>query len=100
LLDPRPVLGDPPVDRGLVALGGAASWALYTPAQPVTQQCPHMGGVVTHPGQPLDHGGDAVQGPQLADEPVGRGTFQQGLLDLAELGVGHLGRRAGRSLAM
>jgi hypothetical protein len=100
LLDSRPVLGDPAVDRGLVALGGAAGRALHSPAEPVTQQRPHMGRVVTHPGQPLDHGGDAVQGPQLADEPVSRSPFQQGLPDLAELGVGHLGRRAAGSSAM
>jgi hypothetical protein len=44
--------------------------------------------MVTHPGQPLDHGGDAVQGPQLTDEPVGGGALQQGLLDPAELRIG------------
>src|SRR6266487_6642490 len=57
LLDPRPVLGDPPVDRGLVALGGAALGTLGTlhaPAEPVVQQRPHVRGVVTHPGQALD----------------------------------------------
>jgi hypothetical protein len=72
---------------------------LHTPAEPVTQQRPHMGGVVTHPGQPLDHDGDAVQGPQLTNEPVGGGTFQQGLLDLAELGIGDTRGRPGRSSA-
>jgi len=29
-----------------------------------------MGGMMAHPGQPLDDDGDAIQGPQLADEPV------------------------------
>jgi hypothetical protein len=44
-----------------------------------------------HPGQRLDHGGDAVQGPQLTNEPVGGGALQQGLFGLGELDVGHLG---------
>jgi hypothetical protein len=43
--------------------------------------------MVTHPGQPLDHGGDAVQGPQLTDEPIGRGALEQDLFDLTELAV-------------
>lgn len=51
-----------------------------------------------HPGEALDHDGDAVQGPQLPSEPVGGGAFQQGLLDGRELvvrqpGVGPLGPR-------
>jgi hypothetical protein len=58
-----------------------------------------MGGMVAHPGQPLDDDGDAVQGPQLTDEPIGASTLEQGLFDLAELGVRQLGRRAGRSPA-
>jgi hypothetical protein len=29
----------------------------------VVQQRRHVRGVVTHPGQPLDHGGDARKGP-------------------------------------
>jgi hypothetical protein len=35
------------------------------------------------PGEALDQP-DALQGPQLTDEPVGRGAFQQGLFDVGE----------------
>jgi hypothetical protein len=41
----------------------------------------------------------AVQGPQLPDEPIGASALQQGLFHLAELAVGQLGCRAGRTLA-
>ena len=54
---------------------------------------------MAHSGQPLDYQPDALQGPQLPDEPVGGGAFQQGLLDTGELGVGQPGRRAARSTA-
>jgi hypothetical protein len=77
----RPALGDPLVDGVLVTLGGATHRALHAPAQPAPQQRPQVRGMVAHPGQSLDDGGDALQGPQLADEPVGGGTLQQGLLD-------------------
>jgi hypothetical protein len=76
VLDPRPVVPDPAVDRCLVALGSAALGSLDTPAQPVA-----------HPGHPLDHHGDAVKGPQLPEEPVHGRPFQQGLPDLGEPGV-------------
>jgi hypothetical protein len=56
-------------------------------------------GMMLYPGQPLDDGGDAVQGPQPPDEPVGGGARQQGLLDPLQLGVGHLGCRADRPSA-
>jgi hypothetical protein len=46
-----------------------------------------MRGVMPHTGQPLDHHSDPVQGPQFTDEPVGDGTLQQRLFDLAELAV-------------
>jgi hypothetical protein len=55
--------------------------------------------MVPHPGQPLDDGGDALQGPQLADKPVGGGARQQRLLDLPELGIGDLRGRPGRAAA-
>jgi hypothetical protein len=38
-------------------------------------------------GEALDDQRDAVDGPQLAGEAVGRGALQQGLLDGDELGV-------------
>lgn len=38
-------------------------------------------------GQPLDDHSDAIQDPQLTDEPVGSGALPQGLLDPAELGI-------------
>jgi hypothetical protein len=43
--------------------------------------------MVAHPGQPLDHDGDAVKSPQLSREPVRGGAFQQGLFDRGELGI-------------
>jgi hypothetical protein len=43
--------------------------------------------MVAHPGQPPDDQRDPVQGPQLADEPVGDCALAQGLLDLDQLGV-------------
>jgi hypothetical protein len=100
LQNPRPPFLDPAVDGALVAFGGAADRTLGTPAQAVAQQRPHPGRVVADPGQALDHGGDALQGPQLPGEPVGARTFQQGLLDPVELAVGQPRRRPGRALAV
>jgi hypothetical protein len=83
--DPGPVDLDPVVDRGLVAFGRATAGALHRPAHAVAQQPPHVRRVVAHPGQPPDQFGDAVQGPQLALEPVGGGARKQGLLDAGKL---------------
>jgi hypothetical protein len=55
--------------------------------------------MMTHPGEPLDDDGDAVQGPQLADKPVGRGTLQQNLFGPAELAVRQPWCWSGRSTA-
>ena len=52
-----------------------------------------------HPGEALDHGGDAFQGPQPPSEPVGAGALQQGLFDLAELSVRELGCWSGWATA-
>ena len=57
-----------------------------------------MGGMVLDAGEPLDHHGDPVQGPQFTGEPVGGGTLQQRLLDLASWGSDSRGG-AGRSSA-
>jgi hypothetical protein len=73
------------VDGSLVALGGTASGTLHRSAQPVVQQRPDVRGMVAHPGEALDHDGDAFQGPQLPGEPVGAGALQQGLLDPGQL---------------
>jgi hypothetical protein len=85
LLDLRPALLDPSVDGVLVTLGGPAPGTLHRPAQPVVQQRPDVRGMVAHPGQPLDHDGDALQRPQLPGEPIRGGALQQGLLDPGEL---------------
>jgi hypothetical protein len=50
-------------------------------------------------GQPLNDQRDAVQGPQLPDEPIGGGAFQQGLLDGGELLIRQAWRRAAGSAA-
>jgi hypothetical protein len=99
LLDPRPVARDPLVDRRLVALGSPACRALHRPAQPVAQQRPDVGGMVAHAGQPLDDQRDAVNGPQLPDEPVGARAVQQALLDGGELRIRQPRRGAARALA-
>src|SRR5213592_516397 len=57
-----PVLGHPAGDRLLVAFDRAAGGALQPPAQ-ATQQLPGMAGMVASPGQLLDHGDNADQGP-------------------------------------
>jgi hypothetical protein len=55
--------------------------------------------MMPHPGHPLDHGGDAVKGPQLPDKPLAASTPQQGLFDPAELDVGQPGCWSGRASA-
>jgi hypothetical protein len=40
--DPGPLLGQPAVDHGLVALSGSAARALQTPAQPAGEDPPHL----------------------------------------------------------
>jgi hypothetical protein len=83
--DPRPLLGHPVVDHGLVALGRGAAWALQAPAQPLGEDPPHLHGMMAHPGQPPDHLGNALQGPSVVGEPVRPSALQQGLFDLVEL---------------
>ncbi len=58
-----------------------------------------MGGVVAHPGEPLDHQGDAFKGPQLADKPVGGRTLAQRLLDGGECRAVQPRGGAGRAAA-
>src|SRR4029450_13594747 len=65
-----PVLGHPTGDRLLVTLDRAAGWALEPPVQGVAQQLPHVAGMVGHPGESLDHGSDAGQGPVGGVEAV------------------------------
>lgn len=67
---------------------------MQAPVQAMAQQPPHMRGVVTHPGDTPDHGGDAVKGPQVGVEAVSLGALQQGLLSLLEVGVRHPGGAA------
>ncbi len=50
--------------------------ALQAPVQAMALHPPHVGGVVAHPGDAPDDGGDAVKGPQVALEPVGLGALQ------------------------
>jgi hypothetical protein len=99
LLDRRPPFLDPAVDSLLVAFDGATLGTLDAPAETVMQQRPQPGGMVAHAGEALDHQRDAVQGPQLADEPVGTSALQQGLLDGGELGIRQPGCRAARPAA-
>ena len=56
------------------------------PLQPVAQQLPDVAAMVGDPGQPLDHGGDAVKGPVVGVEAVRAGALPQRLVDGGELG--------------
>src|SRR5512132_3747684 len=67
-----PVLGHPAGDGLLVALDRAAGGALQPPAR-AAQQVPGVAGMVAGPGEPLDHGGDAREGPVVGVEAVGAG---------------------------
>jgi hypothetical protein len=61
---------------------------LQAVVQAVAQQLPHVAGMVPDPGQALDHGGDAGQGPVVGGEAVRAGTLAQRLIDTVELLVG------------
>ncbi len=76
-----PVLGHPAGDGPLVTLDRAAGGALQAVVQPVAQQLPDVAAMVADPGQPLDHGGDARQGPVVGVEAVGAGTLPERLVD-------------------
>jgi hypothetical protein len=60
---------------------------LYRPAQPVVQQRPYPGGMMAHPGQPLDDQPDAVKGSTAPHEPVRGCPVQAGLFHLLERSV-------------
>ena len=93
-------MGQPVLDGFLVAFFGLALGALHAPAQPMSQQPPHRRVRQRHPGQALNHYGDAVQGPHIGGEPVGQRALQQRLLDRLQLVVGDLGAAAGRAAAL
>jgi hypothetical protein len=98
----RPVLGHPAGDGLLVTLDGAAGGALQAPAH-AAQQLPGVAGMVMGPGEPLDHGGDALKGPVIGIEPVGAGALAKRLVQVVELlvvkaRVGPGGAAAGQRL--
>jgi hypothetical protein len=76
-----PVLGHPAGDGLFVALNRAAGGALQAIVQPVAQQLPHVAAMVGDPGQPLDHGRHARQGPVVGVEAVRASTLAQRLID-------------------
>ena len=80
-----PVLGHPAGDRPLVTLDGAAGGAQQPVVEPVAQQLPDVAAMVGDPGQPLDHGGDAVKGPVVGWEAVRAGTLPQRLVNKVQL---------------
>src|SRR4030095_10600115 len=80
-----PVLGHPAGDGLLVELCRAAGGALQPPAH-AAQQLPGMAGMVAGPGEPLDHGSDALKGPVVGVEAVGAGALAQRLADGGTLG--------------
>src|SRR5215216_1552174 len=80
----RPVLGHPAGNRLLVALDGAAGGTLQPPAH-AAQQLPGVAGMVAGPGESLDHGGDAGQGPVVGVEAAGAGALGQRGIQVVEL---------------
>src|SRR5215207_62491 len=80
----RPVLGHPAGDGLLVTLHRAAGGALQPPAQ-AAQQLPGVAGMVAGPGEPLDHGGDALKGPVVGVEAAGAGALAQRGIQVVEL---------------
>jgi hypothetical protein len=70
-----PVLGHPAGNRPLVTLHGAASGTQQPVVQAVAQQLPHVPAVVSDPGHPFDHGGEAVKGPVVVVEAVCAGAL-------------------------
>src|SRR5215212_4740162 len=93
-----PVLGHPAGDGLLVTLDRAAGGALQPPAH-AAQQLPGMAAMVAGPGEPLDHGGNALKGPVVAVEAVGAGTLAQRLADGGTLGVRQARGRPGGTAA-
>src|SRR6266508_587462 len=91
-----PVLGHPAGDGLLVTLDGTAGGTLQPPAH-AAQQLPGMPGMVADPGEPLDHGGDALKGPVVGVEAVGAGALAQRLVDGGALGVRQARVRPGRA---
>jgi hypothetical protein len=90
-----PVLSHPTGDRPLVTLDGAAGGPLQPVVQPVAQQLPDVAAMVGDPGQPLDHGGDAVKDPVVGVEAVRAGALPQRLVDGGQLGRKACGRPDG-----
>src|SRR5512132_435203 len=80
-----PVLCHPAGDGPLVALDRAAGGALQAVVQPVAQQLPGVPGMVGDPGQLLDHGADAGQGPVVGVKAVGAGTLPERLVNDGKL---------------
>src|SRR5215218_1306413 len=80
----RPVLSHPAGNRLLVTLHRPAGGTLQPPAH-AAQQLPGVAGMVTGPGEPLDHGGDAGQGPVVGVEAVGAGALAQRGIQVLEL---------------
>jgi hypothetical protein len=96
LFDAWPLMGHPVLDRLLVAFLSLPLGPLHAPTQPPAQQPPHRRIRQRHPGQALDHGGNAVKGPDVGREPVRQCPLQQRLLDPLKGTVGDLGAAAGR----
>jgi hypothetical protein len=94
----RPVLGHPAGDGLLVTLDGAAGGALQPPAH-AAQQLPGMAAMVGDPGEPLDHGGDALKGPVVGVEAMGAGALAQRLADGGTLGLRQARVRPGGTAA-
>src|SRR4029453_14282233 len=86
-----PVFGHPAGDGPLVTLHRAAGRALQAVVQPVVQQLPGVPGMVADPGELLDHGRDARQGPVVVVEAVRAGALPERLVDQVRGLVGRAG---------
>jgi hypothetical protein len=93
-------MGHPVLDGLLVAFLGLPLGPLHAPAQPVAEQPPHRRVRQRHPGQALDHGGNALKGPDVSGEPMGERALQQRLLDRCQLVVADLGASTRRPAAL
>src|SRR5512132_1531885 len=92
-----PVFGHPAGDGPLVTLHRAAGRALQAVVQPVVQQLPAVPGMVADPGELLDHGRDARQGPVVVFEAVRAGALPERLVDQVQVLVGQARGVPGRA---
>src|ERR1035437_10038594 len=90
----RPVVALPVGYGNLVPLHGPPFRHLTRPTVSA-KQSPYVIGVIVYPELPLDHLGDATQGPQFVGIPTGNGPCQQQFQQLPTLILRQFGRTPG-----